>query len=109
MGITEIINILTTIPVIMLIDKAGRKPLLLVGSFGMLATMMIVGVFASQFQNDWTSHSAAGWAAVVTIWLYTVKFAYSCGPAESTLIAEVFSLSLRAKRDVYRGIGELDE
>lgn len=81
----------------MVIDKVGRKPLLLFGSFGMLATMVIVGVLASQFQQDWASHGAAGWAAVAMIWFYIVNFAYSWGPASWTLIAEVFPLSLRAK------------
>lgn len=81
----------------MVIDKVGRKPLLFFGSFGMLSSMVVVGVIASQFQEDWASHSTAGWAAVAMIWLYIVNFAYSWGPASWTLIAEVFPLSLRAK------------
>ncbi|KAH8655463.1 quinate permease [Xylariales sp. PMI_506] len=96
-GITGVINVCTTIPAIMIIDKVGRKPLLMVGSFGMLSTLVIVGVVASQFQSDWASHAAGGWAAVVMIWLYIVNFAYSWGPASWTLIAEVFPLSIRAK------------
>lgn len=67
------------------------------GSFGMLSTLIIVGVIASQFQNDWTAHAAGGWACVVMIWLYIVNFAYSWGPASWTLIAEIFPLSIRAK------------
>ena len=67
------------------------------GSVGMLSTMVIVGVLVSQFQHDWVTHAAAGWACVVMIWLYIINFAYSWGPVSWTLIAEVFSLSIRAK------------
>lgn len=96
-GITGVLNVLTTIPAIMVLDKLGRKPMLLVGAFGMLSTMIIVAVLASQYQDDWPGHPVAGWAAVVMIWLYIMNFAYSWGPVSWTLIAEVFPLSTRAK------------
>lgn len=96
-GITGVVNVLTTIPAVLVIDKVGRKPLLFCGSVGMLSTMVIVGVLVSQFQHDWVTHAAAGWACVVMIWLYIINFAYSWGPVSWTLIAEVFSLSIRAK------------
>lgn len=96
-GITGVLNVCTTVPAIMLLDKLGRKPLLMVGAFGMLSTMVIVGILASQFQDDWAGHPVAGWAAVVMIWLYIMNFAYSWGPVSWTLIAEVFPLSTRAK------------
>lgn len=96
-GITGVLNVLTTVPAILVLDKVGRKPLLLVGALGMLSTMLVVGVVASQFQDRWADHAAAGWAAVVMIWLYIVNFAYSWGPVSWTLIAEVFPLSTRAK------------
>lgn len=96
-GITGVLNVLTTIPAVLVIDKVGRKPLLYCGSLGMMATMVIVAVLVSQFQDDWVTHSTAGWACVVMIWLYIINFAYSWGPVSWTLIAEVFSLSIRAK------------
>lgn len=96
-GITGVLNVLTTIPAIMVLDKLGRKPMLMVGAFGMLSTMIIVAVLASQYQDDWPAHPVAGWAAVVMIWLYIMNFAYSWGPVSWTLIAEVFPLSTRAK------------
>ncbi|GJC97856.1 quinate permease [Colletotrichum higginsianum] len=96
-GITGVINVLTTIPAVLVIDKVGRKTLLMFGSTGMFCTLIIVGVIASQFQDDWTSHAAGGWVCVVMIWLYIVNFAYSWGPVSWTLIAEIFPLSIRAK------------
>lgn len=96
-GITGVLNVVTTIPAVLVIDKVGRKPLMYSGSIGMMTTMIILAVLVSQFQHDWTTHAAAGWGCVVMIWLYIINFAYSWGPVSWTLIAEVFSLSIRAK------------
>lgn len=48
----------------LVIDKFGRKPMLLGGSLVMLVSMVIVGVIVAKFQHDWPNHVAAGWTAV---------------------------------------------
>src|SRR5207249_10309331 len=46
--LTGLVNILATIPAIALVDRAGRKPLLLVGSAGMAVTLgTMAAVFAT--------------------------------------------------------------
>lgn len=88
-GVVGIINVLATIPAIMVIDKVGRKPLLLAGSFGMFCSMIIVAVIVAEFQHDWESHAAAGWTAVAFIWIYIANFGYSWGPSSWVLIAGI--------------------
>ncbi len=80
-----------------IIDKVGRKPMLLVGSVVMWICMVIVGILVAKFSYDWSQHSAAGWVAVALIWCYVGAFGATWGPASWTIISEIFPLSIRAK------------
>jgi len=93
------VNILSTFVAIALIDKVGRKPLLLVGSVGMvltLGTMAFIfgtaGVDAAGKPN--LSHNAAV-AAIVAALLYIVSFGTSWGPVMWVLLGEMFPNRLR--------------
>lgn len=92
-----IVNVVFTVPAILTIDKLGRRPLLLAGSALMLLAQVVAGVIVATCQQDWAAHRAAGWGAVVVIWVYIASFAFSWGPASWILIAEIFPLSIRAK------------
>lgn len=48
----------------LIIDKVGRKPMLLVGSVVMFVSMVSVGIIVAKFRHDWPSHATAGWIAV---------------------------------------------
>jgi hypothetical protein len=62
--VVGVINVLVTIPAILVIDKIGRKPLLLCGSVGMFLCQLVIGIIVAKCQDDWKAHQAAGWAAV---------------------------------------------
>ncbi|KAJ5708525.1 hypothetical protein N7488_008326 [Penicillium malachiteum] len=96
-GVTGVVFIISTIPGMLVIDKIGRKPMLLGGSVVMFCSMVIVGVIVAKFQHDWPSHVAAGWTAVALIWLYIAGFGATWGPVSWTLVSEIFPLSIRAK------------
>ena len=97
--LTGLVNILATIPAIALIDRAGRKPLLLVGSAGMAVTLAVLAaVFAmagiGANGKPLLSHGAAvtGLAAAN---LYIVAFAISWGPVMWVLLGEMFPNRMR--------------
>ncbi|KAJ6103438.1 hypothetical protein N7486_005865 [Penicillium sp. IBT 16267x] len=96
-GVTGVVFIVSTIPGMLVIDKIGRRPMLLVGSTVMFCSMVIVGVIVAKFQHDWPGHVAAGWTAVALIWLYIAGFGATWGPVSWTLVSEIFPLSIRAK------------
>ena len=97
--LTGLVNILATIPAIMLIDRIGRKPLLLVGSIGMTLTL---GAMAAAFATAGAgpdgkpvlSHMAAV-AGLTAANLYIVAFAVSWGPVMWVLLGEMFPNEIR--------------
>ncbi|CAN8103683.1 unnamed protein product [Discula destructiva] len=96
-GVTGSVFLASTIPAMFLIDRLGRKTMLLTGSVIMFISMISVGVIVAKFRHDWANHTDAGWAAIVLIWIYTAGFGYGWGPASWTLVSEIFPLSTRAR------------
>ncbi|KAK4626224.1 MFS glucose transporter mfs1 [Fulvia fulva] len=96
-GVTGVVFFVSTIPAMLVIDKVGRKSMLLAGSVVMLIAMVITGIIVAKLQHDWPSHRAGGWTAVSFIWVYIGAFGATWGPASWTLVSEIFPLSIRSK------------
>jgi len=94
-GVIGIVFVICTIPAIALIDKVGRRPLLIVGGIGMSICLIIVAALVGTFQSDWKAHQGAAWTSVTFIWLYVGFFGGSWGPVSWVVISEVFPLSVR--------------
>lgn len=84
-----IVNIIFTVVAIFTVDKWGRKPLLIVGSAGMMIGM--IALAALSFSG------AIGLAALVFIIIYTASFMMSWGPICWVLIAEIFPNTIRSQ------------
>jgi SP family sugar:H+ symporter-like MFS transporter len=98
--ITSVVNIATTLVAISFIDKAGRKPLLLIGSAGMTVTLGIMaaifGTASLNAQGNPVLHGAAGPVALVAANLFVVFFGMSWGPVVWVLLGEKFPNRIRA-------------
>ena len=102
--ITAVINIATTIVAIALIDRIGRKPLLVIGSIGMtvsLALMALIFGTAPSVAGTPDLHSALlGGAspivALVAANLFVIAFGMSWGPVVWVLLGEMFPNRMRA-------------
>lgn len=98
--ITSVINVLTTLIAIALIDKIGRKPLLLIGSAGMAVTLATMAViFANATVNPDGTPSlpgASGVIALIAANLFVVAFGMSWGPVVWVLLGEMFPNRIRA-------------
>lgn len=87
----------STLPAMFLIDRLGRKTMLMTGSIVMFVSILSVGIIVAKFRHDWPNHMDAGWAAVVLIWVYIAGFGFGWGPASWVVISEIFPLSIRAR------------
>jgi len=102
--ITNAINVATTLVAIALIDRIGRKRLLLIGSCGMVVTLAALTVIfgsAPQLTNpsggsDPVLDGSAATMAVVAFNLYVVFFGMSWGPVVWVLLGEMFPNKIRA-------------
>ncbi|KAF1812251.1 quinate permease [Eremomyces bilateralis CBS 781.70] len=96
-GVTGVVFLVSTLPAMVIIDKVGRKPMLLVGSVVMLVSMVLAGIIVAKCQHDWVANKVAGWVAVAFIWVYVGAFGATWGPVSWTLVSEIFPLSIRSK------------
>jgi SP family galactose:H+ symporter-like MFS transporter len=86
-----VVNVAMTIVAMFLIDRAGRRPLLLVGIAGMIITLGVLGL---SFRISNPSGQLA-WIAVICLMGYVASFAISLGPIFWLLIAEIYPLKIR--------------
>jgi SP family galactose:H+ symporter-like MFS transporter len=86
-----VVNVGMTIVAMFLVDRAGRRPLLLVGIAGMIITLGVLGL---SFRISNPSGQLA-WIAVVCLMGYVASFAISLGPIFWLLIAEIYPLKIR--------------
>jgi sugar porter (SP) family MFS transporter len=97
--IGSIVNVLTTLIAIALIDRIGRKPLLLIGSTGMaitLGTMAVIFGTAPIVDGTPDPGDVAGLIALIAANLFIVAFGMSWGPVVWVLLGEMFPNRIRA-------------
>ncbi|OQE47019.1 hypothetical protein PENCOP_c001G00676 [Penicillium coprophilum] len=96
-GVVGIFEFVFTIPAVLWVDKIGRKKILIAGAIGMATCHFIVAGIIGAYQGSFEEHQAAGWVAIVFVWIFIINFAYSWGPVAWIVTSEVFPLSMRAK------------
>ena len=101
---TAVTNILVTLVAIALVDRIGRRPILLAGSIGMALSL---GTMALAFGSATASATGSGdaitlpgaWgpAALVAANVFVVSFGVSWGPLVWVLLGEIFPSRIRAR------------
>ena len=98
--ITSITNIAVTFIAIALVDRVGRRPLLLIGSAGMAVSLGTMAfAFANSVEVDGAVTLPGAWApiALVAANLFVVFFGFSWGPLVWVLLGEIFPNRFRAR------------
>jgi sugar porter (SP) family MFS transporter len=86
------VNVLLTIVAVLLLDRVGRRPLLLTGTVGMLIGLIVV---ALTFVNGDQLSGTPALVAVGGLMFYQASFAIGLGPVFWLLIAEIYPLKVR--------------
>lgn len=96
---TSIVNIVGTIVAIMLVDKIGRKPLLVMGSAGMTVALALTGwafSYAEVSGGEASLPFAWGVVALLSASAFVFCFAASWGVVMWVLLGEMFPPRIRA-------------
>lgn len=96
-GVFNVLQLVTVVVCFLIIDKVGRRPLAIIGAFGCATCYLVIAVLTGLFEDDWSGHTAAGWACVAMAFIFILIFGatYSC--LGWALPPEVFPTSVRSK------------
>ena len=82
------VNLVFTFVAMFTVDKFGRKPLLYIGSVGMIVGFLLLGVTLQQ-QN-------VGMLSLIGVLIFIASFALSMGPVVWVLLSEMFPNKIRS-------------
>jgi len=97
------VNLVFTFIAMFTVDKLGRKPLLMIGGFGMLIGFLMMG-FTLYF-SDYSNVNAAGLPALsssegiislIGVLIFIASFAMSMGPVVWVILSEIFPNKIRS-------------
>lgn len=91
--ITDVVNVCSTVPGLYLVEKWGRRPLLMFGAIGMSVCQLIVASVGTARPHE----KSASDALIAFVCCYIFFFACSWGPCAWVVTGEIFPLKARAK------------
>jgi SP family sugar:H+ symporter-like MFS transporter len=97
--VQSIVNIIGTLIAIALVDKIGRKPLLVIGSAGMAVSLAVTGwAFSYAVVTGEEAHLPFQWGvvALISASAFVLFFAASWGVVMWVLLGEMFPVRIRA-------------
>jgi sugar porter (SP) family MFS transporter len=88
-SIVGVLNVLATLLSLFLVDRLGRRPLLIGGIAGMVVTLIAMGVVFA------VGPTHGGWFVLICLLAYILSFAIGMGPVFWLMTSELFPTRLR--------------
>ncbi|WP_370532007.1 sugar porter family MFS transporter [Clavibacter sp. VKM Ac-2872] len=99
--ITAVTNVAVTFIAIALVDRIGRRPILLTGSLAMAVSLAVMAICFSQSSTtdggDVSLPQPFGVIAIIAANVFVIGFGASWGPLVWVLLGEIFPNRIRAK------------
>jgi SP family sugar:H+ symporter-like MFS transporter len=108
--ISGLVSIAAVLAALMVIDKVGRKPLLMIGSAGMAVTLGAMAWAFSGAEQDAAGNlmlaETTGYVALVAANLYVIFFNFSWGPVMWVMLGEMFPNQMRGSALAVAGLSQ---
>jgi MFS transporter, SP family, sugar:H+ symporter len=108
--ISGVVSIVAVLAALVLVDRLGRKPLLLIGSLGMALTLGAMTWAFSGADSDAAGNlmlgQTAGYTALVAANLYVIFFNFSWGPVMWVMLGEMFPNQMRGSALAVAGLAQ---
>ncbi|CZR55222.1 probable RCO3 glucose transporter [Phialocephala subalpina] len=91
--VTNVVNVVSTIPGMFLVESLGRRRLLMFGAGGMAVCQLLVASVGTAIPDSYT----ANMVLIVFVCCYLFFFASSWGPVVWVVTSEIYPLKVRAK------------
>lgn len=93
--VMNVINVISTVPGLFVVETWGRRKLLIVGALGMACCQLVIAIF-STIAND-SQSSLVAKLLIVFVSLFVFFYAASWGPVAWVVTSEIYPLKIRAK------------
>jgi SP family sugar:H+ symporter-like MFS transporter len=90
-----VLNVVATVVAIRLVDRVGRKPLLIGGLAGMITSLLVLGLSLTLLSEPTSPGDPAAIITLVCLATFIVSFAATWGPVVWVMLPEVLPLSVR--------------
>ena len=90
-----VVNVVMTLVAIRVVDRAGRKPLLLFGLVGMVLSLAVLGISTLALPEPTTPSDPVAVITLLCLTLFIASFAATWGPVVWVMLPEVLLLRIR--------------
>ena len=90
-----VLNVVMTVVAIRIIDRVGRKPMLLTGLIGMVTSLLVLGASLSVLPEPKSPGDPAAIITLVCLAGFIASFAATWGPVVWVMLPEILPLSVR--------------
>lgn len=108
--VSGVVSIAAVLAALAVIDKVGRKPLLLIGSAGMAVTLGAMTWAFSGAESDAAGNlllnPSTGMVALIAANLYVIFFNFSWGPVMWVMLGEMFPNQMRGSALAIAGLAQ---
>ncbi|MEA2167382.1 MAG: hypothetical protein QOF76_682 [Solirubrobacteraceae bacterium] len=90
-----VLNVAMTLVAIKLVDRVGRKPLLIAGLIGMILSLAVLGIASSTMAEPKSPSDPLAIVTLACLGTFIASFAATWGPVVWVMLPEVLPLSVR--------------